>query len=179
MKKTDYREKTKEENEFNKKFGGELNVLIKKDKKIHKQDLYKNIGLSNPGTLSQYLNGNKGLSVYRFSRIATTINLSDIEILSLFKTETAISTQKPNQKPNEPLLFKICSIDSPPFTLHDKSVELTCRVIDDAYRLKNNYEIIRERYEDVLYMVNKLKKEIKKINDSKKKAKRGKKGSAA
>ena len=165
MKKTDYREKTKEENEFNKKLGAELNILIKKDKKIHKQDIYKNIGLSNPGTLSQYLNGNKGLSVYRFSKIMKTIDLSDAEILSLFKDETTAQTIK---------LAGHILVEKPlPFP--DVESRESCEILTEAVKYKDGDPLVNQAYEHVLFLLKDLKKNISAV----KKAERGKKGSAA
>ena len=166
MKKTDYREKTKEENEFNKKFGAELNILIKKDKKIYKQDLYKNIGLSNPGTLSQYLNGNKGLSVYRFSKIMKTINLSDPEIISLFRyTDVNRASEPVNLSPR--LVEK-------PLPFPDAESRESCEILTEAVKYKDGEPLINKTYEHILLLLKDLKKDIL----SAKKVKRGKKNTA-
>ncbi len=156
MKKTDYREKTKEENEFNKKFGAELNILIKKDKKIYKQDLYKNIGLSNPGTLSQYLNGNKGLSVYRLSLIINSLNLSDSEIIGLFRFTDVNRVSEP-AKPR--LVEK-------PLPFPDAESKESCEILTEAVKYKDSEPLINKTYEHILLLLKDLKKDITAVKKS-------------
>ena len=163
------RKKTEEEKKFNENIGARIKLMFdttnEATKNITQQQFAVNIGLKSRLTLRDYFNGKEGLTAYRLSLIINSLNLSDSEILSLFKDETATQTIKLTG----PILVE------KPLPFPDAESKESCEILTEAVKYKDNNPLVNKTYEIILLLLRDLKKDIATV----KKANRGKKRNTA
>ena len=157
------RKKDEREKNFNKVFGQRLKEIIKKDRKETLKEISEKVDVS-PTVISSYYNGEIGVTAYRLSLIINFLNLSDPEIIGLFRFADVNRANGP-AKPR--LVEK-------PLPFPDAESRESCEILTEAVKYKDGYPLINKTYEHILLLLRDLKKDIL----SAKKVKRGKKNTA-
>ena len=149
------RKKDEREKNFNKVFGQRLKEIIKKDRKLTLKEISGKADVS-PTVISSYYNGEIGLTAYRLSLIINSLNLSDPEIIGLFRFTDVNRVSEP-AKPR--LVEK-------PLPFPDAESKESCEILTEAVKYKDSEPLINKTYEHILLLLKDLKKDITAVKKS-------------
>ena len=141
---------------------GEKIKQIAKIRKISQSKVSENIDIDKKN-ISFYYSGRTSLSTYRLSQFIKLLNLSDAEILSLFKDSDTTCEHKKELK--QPELIKVPDIEP---------TQKYCGIIKKAYDMQDNNPEIKGKVDMLFGMIDNIESDIKKIKSQKKRKDRRK-----
>jgi transcriptional regulator with XRE-family HTH domain len=149
--------KTAEEKDFDIVIGKKIKQIAKL-RRILQPEASKNIGVDEK-TVSFYYNGKTSLSAYRLFQFINLLNLSDSEIVSLFKDSDVNTGQRKEIK--QPELVKMPEPET-------DTTQKYCGIIKKAYDMQDSNPEIKGKIDMLFNMICNIESDIKKIKKEKK-----------